>query len=417
MASEQPVAREEPRARRGSILVVDDTQNVRRATIAQLKQMGFDATGAEDGLRALEEVARCKPDLVLCDLRMPRMDGLAFLAEMQKAHVDTPVIVMSGAGLLDDAIGALQLGAWDYVEKPFLSAALEHAIGRALERARLIEENRRYRAHLEDVNRELRASLRLLADDEDAGRQIQHRMLPENHQRFGPFEFSRELLPSAFLSGDFIDAFAIDARRWGFYLADVSGHGVPSALVTILVRGFVQRHVADFVGGRDDLVASPARLLRALNDELLREDLDKHVTMFFGVIDNAEGSLTYANAGHFPWPLVHDGRRTVQLEQPGSPLGLTAKPEYVEHRLPLPNDLVLAAFSDGLLDILPHAELSAKERFLTALFGRSDVTVEQVLRDLRLDGSARLPDDVAMLLIKRGGDDGATADGARALRA
>lgn len=408
---------DESRWRGSRILVVDDADGVRRTTLAQLKMLGFDARGAEDGLRGLEEVSREPPDLVLCDLRMPRMDGLAFLAVMRETHPDLPVVVMSGAGLFDDAVRALQLGAWDYVVKPVPIAVLAHSLGRTLERARLIDENRHYREHLEDVNRELRASLRLLADDENAGRQIQFRMLPANHQRFGPFEFSREIVPSAFLSGDFIDAFAIDQRRWGFYLADVSGHGVPAALVTVLLRTFVQRHVADFVGGGDDLVASPARLLERLNEEVLHEDLDKHATMFFGVIDSVEGSLRYANAGHFPWPLLHDGTRTVPLAEPGMPLGLAPRTRYVEHRLPLPENLVFAAFSDGLLEILPHDDLAKKQAFLSVLFGRPEVTVERILSELRIAARTPLPDDIAVLLIKRGGVNDGPDSTARALRA
>lgn len=404
--------------RQGSrVLVIDDTDAVRRTTISQLQMLGFEACGAEDGLRGLEEVSRDRPDVVLCDLRMPRMDGLAFLAVMRDQQPNLPVVVMSGAGLVDDAVGALQLGAWDYVVKPVPSTALGHSLRRVLERARLIDENRRYRAHLEEVNRELRASLRLLADDEAAGRQIQVRMLPANHQRFGPFEFSREIVPSAFLSGDFVDAFSIDERRWGFYLADVSGHGVPSALVTVLLRTFVQRHVADFVGGGDDLVTSPARLLKRLNEEVLREGLEKHSTMFFGIIDNVDGSLLYANAGQFPWPLVHDGERTTALAEPGMPLGLAARTEYVEHRVALPEEGVLAVFSDGLLEILPHDSLAAKLDFLAALFGRADVTVEKIVGDLRLHDRAPLPDDIAMLLIKRGGGHDGRGDPARVLRA
>jgi len=162
------------------------------------------------------------------------MDGLEFLAEVRREAPDLPIVVMSGAGLVQDAIGALKLGAWDYIEKPFPAIeVIDHAVRRALERADLLTENRRYRESLEQVNRELRATLRLLTDDEAAGQQIQARMLPRNHQRFGSFEFSREIVPSAYLSGDFIDAFAIDDRRWGFYLADVAGHGVSSALASL----------------------------------------------------------------------------------------------------------------------------------------------------------------------------------------
>jgi serine phosphatase RsbU (regulator of sigma subunit) len=399
------VAETETSARnaRGRVLVIDDTEGVRRAVITYLQHLGFEARGAEDGVSGLEEVQRQPPDLVMCDLRMPRMDGLEFLEKVHAELPDLPVVVMSGAGLVEDAIGALRLGAWDYIEKPFSAMeVVEHAVAKALERANLLAENRRYRESLERVNRELRATLRLLTDDEDAGRQIQARMLPRNHQRFGPFEFSREVVPSAYLSGDFIDAFVIDEHRWGFYLADVAGHGVSSALVTVLLRTFVQRHAAEHTRTRDGLVLSPARLLDRLNEEMSKNDLDKHLTIFYGVIDSAGDSLLYANAGHFPWPVLFDGERAVEIEQPGVPVGVMPTTRYREHRLDLPADLVLAVFSDGLLEILPHADLAGKQAFLRALFGRPEVTVEQVRRDLRLDERLPLPDDVAILLIKRG---------------
>lgn len=399
------------------IVVVDDCDSVRAAMMAQLVRLGFATRGAADGLRGLEEIRRERPDLVLCDLRMPNMDGLEFLKAARSFYSDLPVIVMSGAGLFGDAVGALKLGAWDYIEKPLPEiAALEHAVGKALEKAALLDENRRYRMHLEKVNGELSASLQLLADDEEAGRQIQFRMLPRNHQVFGNFEFSRDLVPSAFLSGDFIDAFSIDERRFGFYLADVSGHGVSSALVTVVLRTFVQRQVADYVRLGDPLILSPSSLLERLNEDMAKENLDKHLTMFYGVIDLAEDTLVYANAGHFPWPILHSGDETVELEQPGVPVGLVRRTRYPERRLTLPPQMVLAVFSDGLLEVLPQGDLRRKVAFLRTLFGRHDVTVEKLHDDLRLSERRPLPDDVAILLIKRGDSNGSAEHDASVLR-
>ena len=332
------------------VLVVDDSEPVRRALVVYLGQLGFDARAAEDGVSGLEEVQREPPDLVLCDLRMPRIDGLQLLEAVHAQLPELPVVVMSGAGLVSDAIGALKRGAWDYIEKPIIVLdVLEHSVRRALERADLLQENRRHRAHLEQVNRELQASLRLLADDEDAGRQIQARMLPRSHQRFGPFDVSCAVVPAAFLSGDFIDAFAIDDHRWAFYLADVAGHGVSSALVTVLLRAFVQRHAAEHARTGDGLVLSPARLLERLNEELSKDDLEKHLTIFYAVVDSREGSLLCANAGHFPWPLLFDGERVIDIEQPGIPAGIMPGTRYRELRMALPPRMVLAVFSDGLL--------------------------------------------------------------------
>jgi serine phosphatase RsbU (regulator of sigma subunit) len=388
------------------IVVIDDTDMVRRYIVRHLERLEFTVFQAADGNLGLEAIRAHRPDLVVCDLRMPNLDGLEVLKIVKVEFPDLPVIVMSGEGLLEDAIGALKLGAWDYIAKPIEGAVLEHAISQVLEKAALIEENRRYRANLEVLNRELKASIRLLAEDEDAGRQIQVRMLPRDHQRFGQYEFTRDVVPSTFLSGDFIDAFFIDQRHFGFYLADVSGHGVSSALVTVLLRTFVQRQVASFVRTGDNLVLSPARLLMRLNEEMAREDLEKHLTIFYGIIDLEENTLLYANAGHFPWPILCDGASAEVLEQPGVPVGMVPGTHYEEHRKRLGPKMSLAVFSDGVLEVLPQPTLDEKLEFLRGFFGRLDVSVEQARQELHLTDGSPLPDDVAVLIIQRGGDDG-----------
>ena len=396
-------------SRRERIAVIDDTEMVRKVLVRFLERLGFATLEAADGQQGLDLIRANRPNLVLCDLRMPNLDGLDVLKILRQESPELPIVVMSGEGLLQDAIGALQLGAWDYVEKPVELPVLEHAINRALEKAALVEENRRYRAHLERLNCDLEASLSLLAEDENAGRQIQFRMLPHNHQRFGEYLFTRDVIPSSFLSGDFIDVFRIDARHWGFYLADVSGHGVSSALVTVLLRTFVQRQVASFVESGDDMVLSPARLLTRLNDEMAREDLGKHLTIFYGVIDMQEDTLLYANAGHFPWPVLCDGGVVTVLEKPGVPVGMMPRSRYQQHRVPLAPSMSLSVFSDGVLDVLSQSTLDGKLEYLRGLFGRPNVTVEQARQELHLDRMSGLPDDVAILIIQRGGGDGKRA--------
>ncbi len=391
------------------IAVIDDTEMVRRIIVRHLERLGFTALQAEDGNVGLEVIRTQNPALVLCDLRMPNLDGLALLKLVKDEFPDLPVIVMSGEGLLEDAIGALKLGAWDYISKPIEAAVLEHAINKALEKASLIQENRRHRAHLEQLNRQLKASLQLLAEDEDAGRQIQSRMLPRNNQRFGDYLFTRDVVPSAFLSGDFIDAFSIDQRHWGFYLADVSGHGVSSALVTVLLRTFVQRQVASYVRSKDNLILSPARLLTRVNEEMAREDLDKHLTIFYGIVDLQQDTLLYANAGHFPWPILCDSTQVTVLEQPGIPVGMVPGTEYEQHRLPLGTTMSLSVFSDGVLEALPQRSLDDKLEYLRTYFGRLDVSIEQAKHQLHLNDGSALPDDVAIMIVQRGASHGNNA--------
>jgi DNA-binding response OmpR family regulator len=100
------------------VLSIDDDRNVRENIVAYLEDSGFDVVEAENGRQGLEEFERSAPDIVLVDLRMPVMDGMQFLAELRKISKRIPVIVVSGVGVLEEAVEALRHGAWDYVTKP-----------------------------------------------------------------------------------------------------------------------------------------------------------------------------------------------------------------------------------------------------------------------------------------------------------
>ncbi len=125
------------------ILVIDDDASVRDMLSIYLQTKGFPVHVIGDGQSAIDRCKTQLPGLVLCDLRMPGMDGLEVLAALNRDFPDLPVLVISGTGDMDDAIQALKLGAWDYITKPIEDfAVLDHALGKALERARLVEENR-----------------------------------------------------------------------------------------------------------------------------------------------------------------------------------------------------------------------------------------------------------------------------------
>jgi DNA-binding NtrC family response regulator len=142
------------------ILVIDDEPIIRESMTAYLEDSGFSVCQAEDGRQGLEVFRREQPDLVMVDLRMPGVDGLEVLSTVIGESPDTPTLVVSGTGVIQDAIEALKMGAMDFVTKPILDmAVLEHAAKKALEQARLRIENRRYRIHLEEEIRSRTAAL------------------------------------------------------------------------------------------------------------------------------------------------------------------------------------------------------------------------------------------------------------------
>src|SRR5512139_1555416 len=123
------------------ILIVDDEENFRHMLSVILKKEGYDVEAASNGEEALQKIATSSPDQILCDIRMPQMDGLEFLSEVQKRGMDATIIMMSAYGTLDIAIEAMKLGAYDYISKPFKPDEVILTLRKAEERERLRKEN------------------------------------------------------------------------------------------------------------------------------------------------------------------------------------------------------------------------------------------------------------------------------------
>ena len=167
------------------LLIIDDDSGVQLLLANYFNDKGFVVRQAKNGSDGLALFAEETPALVLLDLRMPGLDGLEVLAALTRQAPETPVIIVSGGGTMDDSIRALQLGAWDYVLKPIIDFnVLEHTVNRAMERARLLRENRQYRDHLEAEVRRRSAELELRSrelqkSNEQLKREIAERRLVE----------------------------------------------------------------------------------------------------------------------------------------------------------------------------------------------------------------------------------------------
>nr|MBF0683355.1 SpoIIE family protein phosphatase [Pseudomonas sp.] len=385
-----------------TLLIIDDDDVVRASLAAYLDDSGFRVLQAPNGPKGLELFDAECPDLVICDLRMPQMDGLELIRLISERQSDLPIIVVSGAGVMTDAVEALRLGAADYLIKPLEDLAmLEHSVRRALDRSRLRLENRRYREQLETANRDLQASLHLLQEDQDAGRQVQMNMLPVTPWTADDFSFAHQIIPSLYLSGDFVDYFRVDEHRIGFYLADVSGHGASSAFVTVLLKFMTTRLLYESRRGRSLREFKPSEVLDHINRGLINCKLGKHVTMLGGVIDQERNVLHYSIGGHLPMPVLYTGESARYLEGRGLPVGLFADAKYDDFEMTLPDRFSLTLLSDGILDLLPGDTLKEKETALPELVSGAGGTLEGLQRALGLAELQDMPDDIALLVLSR----------------
>ncbi|MEK9765140.1 MAG: SpoIIE family protein phosphatase, partial [Thalassolituus sp.] len=347
-------------------------------------------------------VANEVPDAFICDLKMPGMNGIELLERLKHLHPDLPVIVVSGAGVMDDVVRALRLGADDFLVKPILDLAmLAHTLRKALERQQLERENKSYREHLEATNRELRLGLDELRADQQAGRQAQLRMLPEPLQ-LGDVYCEHRLQPSLMLSGDFLDFIEVDDDRLAFYIADVSGHGASSAFVTVLLKNLTYRLRRNYLRGSSEDLLAPEKVLARINSELLASELDKHLTIFYGVLTLSTGQLAYSVGGHFPMPVLVSGGKGEYLSGRGMPVGLFRDAEYKRTSMMLPDEFSLVLFSDGILEIMSEPSLNEKEDALLSLVTGSGGNLDNVWSAVGVEAHSEVPDDIAVAIVSRG---------------
>jgi len=384
-----------------AVLIIDDDDAVRRTFRRVLQRAGLAVLEAEDGDSGLRLCRERRPGLVLLDLRMPHMDGLDVLSELVAEHPETPVVVVSGQGTMDDAVEALRRGAWDFVAKPLPdNEILVRAARRGVERSALLRQNREYGESLRRTNRRLSAALSELRADEQAARQLQFQLLPEDGLAIQGLSCHRRLFPSQLLSGDFLDYFPLGAHHAGLYLADVAGHGAASAFVTAILTTLVAKYRAAFRSRGDETVFHPLQLLASLDADLSSITLQKHVTFFYAVVDLNSGHLVYGNAGAFPFPFLANGSKIAELECPGRPLNLPGNGRFGSGEAELGPDGRLLLVSDGLLELQPKQTQRQRRAQLAELLAEAR-TIEGLIEPLGLGEHTQLSDDVALLFARR----------------
>lgn len=356
---------------------------------------------------ALELSHTVDVDILICDLDIDVPD--ANWTEWQHQPALQPFIVPTLMVRQSDSSSGvdrtLYFGSKGFVVIPMDDwVGLQDAVLRCIEFGRLRRANVRYREKMERSNSELQAYIKLLEQDQLAGRHVQMKMLPQTPLPIGEYTFNQTVVPSLYLSGDFIDYFLVGDNHAVFFIADVSGHGSSSAFVTVLLKNLFARKRSHFLHRSDNTILSPSAMLSTANDDLLATGVGKHATMCVGIIDLNLNVMTFSVAGHLPLPVLVSDEGVEYLQGKGSPVGLFREAEYTERQLALPEKFMLAIFSDGLLEILPPQDLIAKEQHLLQVFENHHLEGEQkILQRLGVEGMTEAPDDIAALFVSRGG--------------
>ena len=392
-------------ATNGNVLVVDDDPARADALAKIVTSAGFKThvvTDVNNSTYALG--ANSELDVILCELDLKGVSWGDARRTLREMDVQVPAIMLSDVAEADKMMTALRLGASDFFVRPVEDReALVRSIERCVRQRQMRRDLLESRQRLEAANIELRGTVKMLEQDQQAGRQVQLRMLPATPMVLEDYVFSHTVIPSLYLSGDFTDYFTVGEKYVTFFMADVSGHGSSSAFATVLLKNLFARKRSDLLRRDDETVLSPVAMLKSANQELLDLGVGKFATMVVGLLDTEENSLRYSVAGHLPQPVLVSPEGARYLRGEGSAVGIMEETQFEEHLIDLPESFMLALFSDGILEILPPKNLIEKEKYFLEVFEQSADAPQDLVTRLGLDRVETAPDDIAALFISKRG--------------
>jgi serine phosphatase RsbU (regulator of sigma subunit) len=304
----------------------------------------------------------------------------------------------------DQVAKFFRLGAVDVLLAGDTSDMLEQTMTRLAQVASMRQQQVIDRAKLESTNDELQESLRLPKQDQIAGLEVQKSLMPESPLSAGEYQISHSIVPSLYLSGDFVGYNVVLGRYLLFYFADVSGHGASSAFVTVLLRFMVGRVIRRHQLQEDyaALAMAPQGLVEHINSQMLATGLGKHMTLFAGSVDMANNVMRYVVGAQLPPPILVVDGEAVFLPGKGKPVGIFEDATWQVEELEMPERSSLVLLSDGVFDLFPEAQISDKETAILKLLGTRSGTLEELKEALQIDYIEEPQDDISLLLLTRG---------------
>lgn len=320
------------------IMLVDDDPIFRRITSAYLDAVGYRVVEAENGLDALQKLRDAAPDLIVCDLSMPILDGIELVEELSLEYPSLPMIVVSATDEMSDVAKALRFGIKDFLPKPLedpnhLGSAIENTLKDSFDN---MNNQRDFSSQWFSVDdggeipedQELHWHLNYLQNNPSAARDLLHALLPDKDTNQGTWRASYRLLQSTEVMPLVFDYAWLMNGQFAFYLVDSSSSSEGGAATTLLVRALFH----DYVRNLQSYSADLKDMAELLEKGIQCSQCATPVNALFGVANLAEGTISILPAGL-------DGQWSNGLINQhiaaGQRLGDNCKKNFITDRLPI----------------------------------------------------------------------------------
>lgn len=347
------------------VLIINDDDGIRALTTLLLEEQGFEAYEANGGKKGIEKALQVNPDLILLDIMMPEMDGYETCAALKRdsATQNIPVIFLSSLTNPKDKIKGLEIGGVDFVNNVIDKGELLARVNNQLKIKSLTQA-------LRNSNEQLLLKQESLDKDLSAASIIQHSFLPSQTFKSPHVDVAWIWTPRDRLGGDIFNIMPYGDSKLVFYMVDVSGHDVPSALVTISVSQFLHQQK----------LLSPEQIMVELDKEYPLERFDRYFTLFYLILDVSNGQMVFCRAGHTPGIKLSKDKPIKLLNEGGPLVGLNLNLPFEEGIEALESGDKIILYSDGVTDVKnQEGEFFGADRFYSILETNKTLPIKQLI--------------------------------------
>lgn len=390
--------------KKGNIIVIDDDDMVNEVLSFILKEE-YDVLTFFNAEDALNNGQISMADAIITDVNLPGMNGIDFLRQVYQVDSNIPVIVITAYNDIDIAISALKNGAFDFILKPFKNDQILLSVQKAIERHDLLRENIKLMNELKSKNRELELLNRKIQqrnveieNELDIAGNLQQCLFPVEFPDMDDFTFELRYQPVEKISGDFFDFLFFDKNHFALIFADVSGHGVPAALYSAMVKTGIST-----IGSPE---TSPAEFMMQLNLFLIGSQKTmsyNYATVFYALFDLEKGTIQYCNAG-LPSPAhIREKQEMQLLETTGPFVGIFETSEYFQKEVQIQRGDSILFFTDGAFECPDRRDrVMGQQQFTDKIREYSHLNIHDLVTTMydviqQYCGPDRFVDDVTIL--------------------
>jgi serine phosphatase RsbU (regulator of sigma subunit) len=332
------------------VLLIDDSKLNRKVIKDTLQELNMSITECCDGQEGLNLLNNNHFDIILVDTVMPVMDGLEFLKEIKNngSKEFIPAILMTGNDDLNSKIKGLNIGADDFLQKPVNQKEL---IARVMSLLRLKKTH--------DL---LYIKNQMIEKEMEAAKKVQEYIIPHDFSHIPYPVVTGKYVPMENIGGDFFDCYPLDNGSTGILIADVTGHGIPAALIVTMTKMIFNVYAGKY--------SSSAELLTKVNGDIKKMLLEnQYITAFYCIYDKEKRILKFTNAGHVR-PFFYRKRtgKIHLLDTNGFFIGILDEANYEQKSIKVEEGDRLLLVTDGVTELKNDERVDFGEQRLAKFF-------------------------------------------------